>query len=171
MLSAHIARIGRSGIIGVAAALIVTMAGATDAAAQEIQTYPGSNCQADGSTQDLTYSGVLVANRGNGTQSAICPIARKNGNQGWLAIAVFVRDRHSTANITCVAQARDLTGAAGSGWSDTKSTSGEGDQTLVFNAPGGAVPAFGPYAIVCSLPAMEEANQPSYIASYVIVEP
>ena len=82
--------------------------------------------------------------------------------------AVFVRDRHSTENVTCVAQAKDLTGAGG--WSETKSSSGEGEQTLVFGPAVGA-PLYGPYAIVCSIPAMEEANVPSYISSYVVVEP
>ena len=79
--------------------------------------------------------------------------------------------RHSTQDISCVAQARDLAGTAGTGWSDTQSSVGEGDQTLVFGAPGIDLPDYGPYTVVCSLPPMEEVNQPSYIASYVIVEP
>jgi hypothetical protein len=137
----------------------------------ETQTFPGSACQASGSTQDLYYSGVAVANRGNSTNSAVCPITRSSGTNAWSLIAVYVRDRHSTVNVSCVAQARDRKGTAGSGWSETKSTAGEGDQVLVFAAPGAAVPDYGPYVVVCSIPAMEEVNQPSYIASYVIVEP
>ena len=156
--------------IGILAGLTLTLLGATSARAQQIQTNPGSACQASGSAQDLYYSGVTVANRTDSQASAICPVARRNGTQGWAAIAVFVRDRHSTQDITCVAQAKDLAGAAGSGWSETKSTSGEGEQTLVFGPAVGA-PLYGPYAIVCSIPAMEEANVPSYISSYVVVEP
>ena len=171
MIAAHIARDGRSRMLGILTGLALTLLGVTGAEAQQVQTLPGSNCQASGSAQDLYYSGVSVANRTASTQSAICPIARQNGTQGWLAIAVFVRDRHSTQNITCVAQARDLTGAAGTGWSDTQSTSGEGDQTIIFGAPGVGLPPFGPYSVVCSLPPMEEANVPSYISSYVVVEP
>ena len=155
--------------IGILAGLTFTLLGATSARAQQIQTNPGSACQASGSAQDLYYSGVTVANRTASQSSAICPIARRNGTQGWAAIAVFVRDRHSTENVTCVAQAKDLTGAAG-GWSETKSSSGEGEQTLVFGPAVGA-PLYGPYTIVCSIPAMEEANVPSYISSYVVVEP
>jgi hypothetical protein len=171
MIAVHIARAGRSRLLGIVAGLTLTLVGVTSAEAQQVQTLPGSSCQASGSAQDLSYSGVLVANRNNTTSSAICPIARQNGAQGWLAIAVFVRDRHSTQDITCVAQARDLTGAAGTGWSETQSSSGEGDQAIVFGAPGVGLPAYGPYTVVCSLPAMEEVNQPSYIASYVVVEP
>jgi hypothetical protein len=171
MIAVHIAHVGRSRLLGIVAGLTLTLVGVASAEAQQIQTLPGSACQASGSAQDLYYSGVSVANRNNTTSSAVCPIARQNGAQGWLAIAVFVRDRHSTQDITCVAQARDLTGAAGTGWSDTQSTSGEGDQTLVFGAPGVGLPPFGPYTVVCSLPPMEEVNQPSYIASYIVAEP
>ena len=35
------------------------------AQAQEVRTYPGSSCQASGSAQDLAYSTVSVANRGD----------------------------------------------------------------------------------------------------------
>jgi hypothetical protein len=86
-------------------------------------------------------------------------------------IAVFVRDRHSAQDISCVAQARDVYGAAGTGWSETQSTVGEGEQMLTFGAPGAAAPDYGPYVVVCSLPPMEETNQPSYISSVVAVEP
>jgi hypothetical protein len=101
----------------------------------------------------------------------VCPVVRHNGTSPWSRIFVFVRDRHSVSDITCVAQARDVNGGAGTGWSDTQSSAGEGDQTLVFLAPAVAVPDYGPYVVVCSLPAMEEVNQPSYISSYVVVEP
>ena len=155
-----------------AIAIVLTfLIGVTCVEAQELHTFPGSSCQASGSAQDLYYSGVSVANRGNSTASAVCPVVRTNGTQPWLLIAVYVRDRHSTANIRCVAQARDLSGTAGSGWADTQSSAGEGDQVLVFAAPDSEPPDFGPYVVVCSIPAMEEANQPSYIASYAIVEP
>jgi hypothetical protein len=156
--------------LGVAVVLTV-LVGVASAQAQDVHTFPGSSCQASGSAQDLYYSGVSVANRGDSTRSAVCPVVRSNGTEPWLLIAVYVRDRHSTANITCVAQARDLTGTAGTGWSETQSSAGEGDQVLVFAAPGSDPPDFGPYVVVCSIPAMEEANQPSYIASYLIVEP
>ena len=96
---------------------------------------------------------------------------RANPLAGWLRIDVIVNDRHSTQNITCVAQARDVAGTAGSGWSETQSTDGEGIQVLIFGAPGAAVPDYGPYVVVCSLPAMEEVNQPSFISSYLIAEP
>jgi hypothetical protein len=152
--------------IVVALALVLTAV--TGAAAQEVHSYPGSSCQASGSTQDLYYSGVTVANRGNGTQSAVCPIVRANVTDAWTVIQVYVRDRHSSQNITCVAQARRQNGTAA--WSETRSTAGEGEQTLFFGAPGGGVPNFGPYVIVCSIPPMEEVNQPSYISSYVVEE-
>jgi hypothetical protein len=150
--------------------LLLTLAGASRAEAQQVQTFPGSSCQASGSAQDLYYSGVAIANRTDGTSSAVCPLVRAKGTAPWLAIGVFVRDRHATQNITCVAQARDLTGVAGSGWSETQSTAGTGDQTLVFGAPGAAVPPYGPYVVTCSLPPMVD-NVPSYIASIVLVEP
>ena len=167
----HITPGARAAALGLVVALTGVFAGATRAEAQQVQTFPGSSCQASGSAQDLTYSGVLAANRGNSTRSAVCPIVRQNGTDPWAFIFVFVRDRHSTQDVSCVAQARDASGTAGTGWSDTQSTAGEGDQTLIFAAPGVALPDYGPYTVVCSLPAMEEVNQPSYIASYVIVEP
>ena len=150
--------------------LLLTLAGASRAEAQEVQTFTGSSCQASGSAQDLYYSGVSVANRNGSTSSAVCPLVRANGIAAWWAIYVFVRDRHETQEISCVAQARDLTGVAGSGWSETQSTSGTGDQTLVFGAPGTALPPYGPYVVTCSLPPMVD-NVPSYISSIVLVEP
>jgi hypothetical protein len=171
MLETPIVRSIRARSLGIVAALTLVLAGVTGAEAQEIQTFPGSSCQASGSAQDLYYSGVSIANRGDSTRSAVCPIVRGNGTAGWLAIVVSVRDRHSTLDVSCVAQARDLMGTAGTGWSETQSTAGEGQQTLIFYAPGAGVPDYGPYVLVCSIPPMEEVNQPSYIASYVLVEP
>ena len=115
-----------------------------------------------------------MANRTDGQASAICPVARRNGTQGWAAIAVFVRDRHSTQDITCIAQARDLTGASGSGWQETKSAHerrGGTDARLRCAARRRRIRRTGLYAIVCSIPTMEEAGVPSYIASYIVVEP
>ena len=171
MSGARIVRNVRSRNLGIVAVLTVGLIGVTGAEAQQIQTFPGSSCQASGSAQDLYYSGVIVANRSDSTNSAVCPIVRGNGLEGWLEIVVSVRDRHSTLNITCVAQARNALGQAGSGWSETQSTAGEGEQTLFFGAPGVGLPDVGPYVVVCSLPPMEEVNQPSYIASYSITEP
>jgi hypothetical protein len=88
-----------------------------------------------------------------------------------LQIAVFVRDRHSTQNITCTAQARATSGIAGTGWSDTRSSVGEGDQAIVFPAPAVALPDEGPYVVICAFPPMEEPNQPSWISSIVLEEP
>jgi hypothetical protein len=170
MFALHVARRRSFGTLGGVALVMLTLVGASSAEAQQVQTLPGSSCQASGSAQDLYYSGVSVANRNNSVSSAVCPLVRANGTQGWATIAVFVRDRHATENITCVAQARDLAGGAGSGWSDTKSTSGEGEQVLVFGPPASAVPAYGPYVVVCSLPPMEN-NVPSYISSIALVEP
>ena len=157
--------------VGIAGALALVLMGVTGAEAQSIHTFPGSLCQASGSLQDLYYSGVSVANRGDSTRSAVCPIARSNSLQAWMEIVVSVRDRHSTLDITCVAQARNAMGAAGTGWSEMHSTVGEGEQTLFFGAPSVGLPDVGPYVLICSLPPMEEVNQPSYIASYSITEP
>ena len=137
MSASHIARHTSFGSV---ALLLLTLA-ASRAEAQEVQTFTGSSCQASGSAQDLYYSGVSVANRNGSTSSAVCPLVRANGTADWLAIAVFVRDRHATQNISCIAQARDPSGVAGSGWSETQSTAGEGDQVLVFGVPGAALPA------------------------------
>lgn len=171
MLEAHLTGSVPLCRFGIVAALFLVLAGVSAAEAQEIQTFPGSSCQASGSAQELYYSGVIVANRLDTQRSAVCPIVRSRGTSPWAWIGVFVRDRHSTQNVTCVAQARDVTGAAGSGWSETQSTVGEGEQTLVFGPPGIGLPNYGPYVVVCSLPPMEEPNQPSYISSYVVVEP
>jgi hypothetical protein len=149
----------------------VGLAAAPSASAQQVHTWPGIACQATGSTQDLYYSPEgAVANRGAGTSSAVCPLTRGNGTAPWTLLAVFVRDRHASQDITCVAQARDLSGVAGLGWSQTLSTSGQGDQVLTFGPPAGPVPNYGPYSVVCSLPPMV-ANLPSYIASYGVIEP
>lgn len=169
MTKPQIARDPRVRILGAIFASTLVLTGATSAEAQQVQTFPGSSCQASGSAQDLYYSGVAVANRGSNTRSAVCPIVRSKPAQGWSRIRVHVRDRHSTLNVTCVAQARALDGTAA--WSETKSTAGEGDQVLLFPAPGAAVPNYGPYTVICSIPPMEKVNQPSYIASYVVFEP
>jgi hypothetical protein len=157
-------------LLGFVAAAALLLVGASDTLAA-VQTFPGSSCQASGSPQDLYYSGVSVTNRGDSTRSAVCPLVRSNPLAGWSQIRVVVRDRHSTQNITCVAQARDPGGNAGSGWSQTRSSAGEGNQILVFGPPGVAVPNGGPYVVVCSIPAMEEVNQPSYISSIILIEP
>jgi hypothetical protein len=151
--------------------LVLLLASAAGAQAQQIRTLPGSSCQASGSAQDLYYSSVSVANRGASSRSAICPIERENPLAAWSWIAVVVNDRHSTQNVTCVAEVRDATGTAGTGWSETHSTAGEGIQVLAFGPPGGTVPDYGPYVVVCSIPAMEEVNQPSFISSILIAEP
>jgi hypothetical protein len=155
--------------LGALLALAFLVVGAAHADAQDFQTFPGSNCQASGSTQDLYYSFNSIANRGNAAASAVCPIVRTDPNNPWLLIHVYVRDRHSTQDVSCVAQARSLTGTVM--WSQTRSAVGEGEQTLVFGAPGVDPGDFGPYVVVCSIPAMEELNQPSYISSYLIAEP
>jgi hypothetical protein len=169
MFDAHIARLSYRPRLGAFLALAFLVVGAARADAQAFQTYPGSNCQASGSAQDLYYSANTVANRNNATSSAVCPIARTNPTDPWLLIRVFVRDRHSTANITCVAEARSLTGTLI--WTQSRSTVAEGEQTLVFNAPGVDPADFGPYVVICSIPPIEEVNQPSYISSYLIAEP
>jgi hypothetical protein len=169
MFDAHTTRLSshvRRGTLFVLALLVV---GASQAGAQEFQTFPGSACQASGSTQDLYYSANTIANRNNSTSSAVCPIVRTNPTSPWLLIHVYVRDRHSTGNVTCVAEARSLTGALT--WTQTRSTNNEGEFTLVFGAPGVDPADFGPYVVICSLPPMEELNQPSYISSYLIAEP
>ena len=144
---------------------------AGSAKAQQVHSFPGSTCQASGSAQDLYYSGTTVANRTGATNNAVCPVVRSRGTAPWLSLAVFVRDRRATQDIVCVAEARALSGVAGEGWSQTLTTSGEGDQVLMFGAPDdGAVPAYGPYVVTCSLPPMV-GNAPSYIASYGVIEP
>ncbi|MEZ5283850.1 MAG: hypothetical protein R2712_03360 [Vicinamibacterales bacterium] len=85
-------------------------------------------------------------------------------------MGVFVRDRHPTRDITCVAEARSLSGVAGQGWSQTLTTSGEGDQTLMFDPPGLPIPDYGPYVVTCQLPPMVN-NVPSYISAYGVIEP
>ena len=147
--------------------LLVSAGGAS---AQQVHSFPGSMCQASGSAQDLYYSGTAVANRTAATNSAVCPVVRSKGTAPWLHIGVFVRDRHATQDIVCVAEARALSGVAGVGWSQTLSTSGEGDQVIMFDPPGSVVPDYGPYVVTCSLPPMV-GNAPSYIASYGVVEP
>lgn len=149
----------------------VGLAAAPCANAQQVHSWPGITCQATGSTQDLYYSPEgAVSNRTAETISAVCPVTRSRGVAPWTLVAVFVRDTHASQNITCIAQAKDLSGVAGVGWSETQSTSGQGDQVLTFGPPAGPVPNYGPYSIVCSLPPMV-ANLPSYIASYGVVEP
>jgi hypothetical protein len=170
MSKPRIVRVLHSARIGIVAAFAVVAATAS-AHAQQVHTMPGAACQTASSSQTLYYSVVSVANRTDSTKSAICPIVRGNGTQRWSQIEVYVRDLHSTANITCIAYARANNGLAGTGWQDTRSTVGEGDQVLVFPAPAVGLPNHGPYAIVCSLPPMEEINQPSFIASYVVFEP
>ena len=91
------------------------------------------------------------------------PVARQNGAQGWLAVpsssrSSFVAGHHLRRSSPRLDGTRHRL-------VETQSTSGEGEQTLVFGPPAVAVPAFGPY-VARSLPAMEEVNQPSYRVIY-----
>ena len=94
--------------LGVLTAFVLCLGGTSGAEAQDAKTFPGSLCQASGSSQNLYYSSSVLANRTASTQSAVCPIVRDNVTQPWQRLAVRVRDRHDTQNITCVAYSRDL---------------------------------------------------------------
>jgi hypothetical protein len=157
---------GKTGL-GVLAAVVLCPGGTSGAEAQDAKTFPGSTCQASGSSQNLYYSSSLLANRTASTQSAVCPIVRDNVTQPWQRLAVRVRDRHDTQNVTCMAYSRDLDGTTV--WSQGQSAAGEGFQTLTFNIP--TESDWGTYTLVCQLPPMQDVNQPSYIATYLIQEP
>ena len=151
-------------------AAAMTLAGAVSA--NDGKTFPGVSCQASGSTQDLYYGTTVIANRTNSQQSTVCPIVRDKPKGALKRVVIYTRDRHSTNDICCNVRAPGKFGTAGTGTaSTTKCTSGEGDQLISFGPLAGSVPNLGPYSIVCSIPAMEEVNQPSYLASYRIVEP
>jgi hypothetical protein len=153
--------------LGILTALLLSLGGATGAEAQDAKTFPGAQCQASGSAQNLYYSFSEIANRTAATQSAVCPIVRDNITQPWQRLAVRVRDRHDTQNITCVAYSQDFDGTTV--WSQSQSSAGVGFATLVFNVP--VEQDFGSYSLVCQLPPMQLVNQPSYISTYFIQEP
>jgi hypothetical protein len=153
--------------LGVLTALVLCLGGTSGARAQDAKTFPGALCQASGSSQGLYYSWSEIANRTASAKSAVCPIVRDNVTQPWQLLAVRVRDRHDTQNITCVAYSRDLDGTTV--WSQSQSTVGEGFQTLTFNVP--TESDWGTYTLVCQLPPMQDVNQPSYISTYLIQEP
>ena len=156
--------------IGALMALLLGLGSASSVYAVDGKSYPGSMCQTNGSSQSLTYGGVggsLIANRTNLLRSAACPIVRDNVTDPWLGLSVRVRDRHDSQNVTCVAHSRNLD--ATSGWQQTRSTAGEGFQTLNFTPIGEAT--WGAYTLLCQLPAMQDINQPSYISTYFIREP
>jgi hypothetical protein len=62
--------------LGVLTAFVLSLGGTSGAEAQDAKTFPGSMCQASGSSQNLYYSSSVVANRAASTQSAVCPIVR-----------------------------------------------------------------------------------------------
>jgi hypothetical protein len=158
------------GSYGFSALLLLGSLGMPSAHAADNKTFPGSFCQSDGSQQTLYYSGVegmTIANRTNQARSAVCPIVRDNTTQAWLRLRVTVRDRHSTQDVRCVAHSTPPDGSGG--WAQTQTTVGEGFATLNYGAIG-AAPG-GVYSVVCQLPAMEKVNQPSYVASYELIEP
>jgi hypothetical protein len=152
--------------LGVLTAFVLCLGGTPGAEAVDQKTFPGAQCQASGSSQDLYYGNSEIANRTAATQSAVCPIVRDNVTQPWQRLAVRVRDRHDTQNITCVAYSQDLDGSTV--WSQNRSTVGEGFQTLTFNVP--VESDWGTYTLLCQLPPMQN-NQPSYISTYLIQEP
>jgi hypothetical protein len=151
--------------LGILTAVAVCLGGTSGALAQDAKTFPGTFCQASGSSQDMYYSNSEIANRTAATQSVICPIVRDNVAQPWQWLAVRVRDRHATQDITCVAYSQNLDGTTV--WSQSRSSAGEGFATLFFNVP--LEQSFGTYTLLCQLPPME-ANVPSYISTYAIQE-
>lgn len=159
-----------SPIFGLGVSILLGLSWVSTANAMDFKTFPGSICQTAGSQQSLYYSGskgMVIANRTDKTQSAVCPIVRDNTTQPWFGLRVTVRDRHSTQDVKCVAHSTPRDGLAG--WAATNATNGEGFSTLSFGAIGQA--PGGSYSVVCQLPSMEEANQPSYISSYELIEP
>jgi hypothetical protein len=152
--------------LGLLTAFALCLGGACSAGAQDGKTFPGALCQASGSSQSLYYSNSAIANRTAATRSAVCPIVRDNVTQPWQRLAVRVRDRHDTQNITCVAYSKNLDGTTV--WSQNRNTVGEGFQTLTFNVP--AESDWGAYTLLCQLPPMQN-NLPSYISTYFIQEP
>lgn len=152
---------------GLLAAFVLYLGATSGAEAQDAKTFPGVQCQASGSSQDLYYGTSEIANRTTATKSAVCPIVRDNITLPWQRLAVRVRDRHDVQNITCVAYSQDLDGTTV--WTQSRSTVGEGFQTLTFNIP--TESDWGTYTLVCQLPPMQDVNQPSYISTYLIQEP
>ena len=151
-----------------ALALLLVFAPVSQAASAK--TLPGSNCNDASSSQQLTYGDIVIGNRTASQRSAVCPIPRENVALPWIAVTVQVRDRSDAGDICCRLRASNALGQAG-GYSAEQCTTGQGEQTLAFGQPpAGQVPVWGPLALVCSLPAMEN-NVPSYVASYQIVEP
>jgi hypothetical protein len=148
------------------AALTLGLAGA--AHAQDSKSYPGTMCQASGTQQTLSYGLSGIANLGDGSMSAICPLVRDNLSAPWDRVTVYVRDRHTTQNVCCTAYARNEDGTAGT--NATECTTGEGYQTLSFaSLPG--VPDLGPYFVLCQIPGVDPNGSSSYISSYRIQEP
>lgn len=158
-------RVGQKSL-GLLTAFVLSFSGTFSAEAADQKTFPGSMCQAYGSSQNLYYSNSAIANRTAATRSVVCPIVRDNVTQPWQRLAVLVRDRHDTRNITCVAYSHNIYGTVV--WSQSRSTVGEGFQALAFNIP--AESNWGTYSIVCQLPPMQ-ANVPSYLSTYLIQEP
>jgi len=158
-------RIGKKSL-GLLAAFVLGLGGTLSAEAADQKTFPASMCQAYGSNQNLYYSHSAIANRTAATRSVVCPIVRDNVTQPWQRLAVRVRDRHDTRNITCVAYSQNLFGTVV--WSQSRNTVGEGFQILSFNVP--VESDWGTYSLVCQLPPMQ-ANVPSYLSTYLIQEP
>ena len=158
-------RVGKKSL-GLLTAFVLSLGGTLSAEAADQKTFPGSMCQAYGSSQSMYYSNSAIANRTAATRSVVCPIVRDNVTQPWQRLAVRVRDRHNTQNITCIAYSHNLDGTVV--WSQARNTVGQGFQTLWFNVP--VESNWGTYSLVCQLPPMQ-ANVPSYLSTYLIQEP
>jgi hypothetical protein len=152
--------------------LIIASLGAAPQALADFKSYPGASCRAAGSTQDLYYgsysSGAIIANRTDATQTVLCPFVREAVSSPWINVSVRLRDRHDSEDIYCQAWAYDPEGE--SVWASIGvTTSGEGFETLFLGAAEESS-TLGSYVLSCTLPPMQDANQPSYIASYTINE-
>ncbi len=151
---------------------MVLMASAAQAA--DFKNYPGATCQpetpANADIIQYGLTGEILNTSTEFSAAVVCPIVRDSvfTPPGDL-LAVFVRFRFpspSLGSAICTLDSRDPFGT--SGFMDTRITNGNGNVSLTFPALSGV--HLGYYSLFCFIPEASDADRPSALASYLIVE-
>lgn len=150
---------------------IVLMAGA--AQATDLKNYPGATCQPrnpdNAAIIEYGFTGEVFNTSTEFAAVVTCPIVRDSvfTPPGELrAVAVRFRIPPFGGAAFCELHSRDLYGTAG--FMDSRLTSGEGNVSLSFPALSGV--HIGYYSLTCAIGAAVDADRPSALASYLVVE-
>lgn len=165
-------------VLSAAAAASAGLFSAAPAAASDWKGYAGVNCLSQNNTDAVRRSAVgqpALANSGTSTLTVYCPVVRDvevGGDNRVKAVAVRVRNRHSTGNITCEFSSFNQDGVK----IDTKTgvlPPDPVDHDVEDDIRLGPLNAhnWGSYVLLCQLPGRHATNNlQSYLINYRVDE-